>query len=363
MGWSWYLAVDMQCFTVAALVLPWYGRAPRAVVGFLVAQVALSVVTSAALSSAYQAGITTLDPAYSKHIYPMPYTRCGAYAIGSLLGVLLHERGRAARGARAALPADARAVEEAAPARRAGWWAAGCLLLPLVFLLPWADLRDGGLFEPARQHWAQWQRDAYTGAQRPLWAAGLSALALCLIDGRRPASTMRRLAAPLDALLSHPAWEVLGKLSYGAYLWHLVVILALYYSALDFQTFSRVDVAIGYVALLLTSFALALCSYLLVEKPAMNLEGALLGALLGAPPSKRQRAPARAANPALAQALLDPVAHADAASSSHPAHADADAACLPSASSTGLRWRPTTSDEAANAEPAAAVAVTVTGFT
>lgn len=64
-------------------------------------------------------------------------------------------------------------------------------------------------------------------------------------------------------------------------LWHLVVLLLLLLSSLDYRPFSRLDVIVTYVAVVAFSYLLSLGSYLLIEKPAMNIEGALLSRAFG----------------------------------------------------------------------------------
>lgn len=313
MGWSWYLANDMQFFALAALALPFYAALPRLVVAYFSAALALSVVASGVLSRIHAADITTLDRANGAYLYNEPYTRCGSYAVGCLFAIFLHERApRAGSGTAAA--ADGRPPRARGRPQPATWlelcgWLASAGLLLAVFLLPWSDLSGGGLFQKSAQRWPQWAKDLYNASQRQLWAVGLCGLSHWLLSGR---------GALLRAFLAAPVWQVLAKLSYGAYLWHLVFIFVLYFSALDYKPFSRLDVAVSYVSVLVGSYGLSLCSFLLVEKPFTNLEGALLARLLGGASGKAAgREAARAAaedpGPLLQQAppwqpLADPAA-------------------------------------------------------
>ncbi|KAJ1633628.1 acyltransferase family-domain-containing protein [Pavlovales sp. CCMP2436] len=300
MGWSWYLANDMQFFAAAALLLPWYPSAPRWVTSLFGVSVLSSAVSAGVLSHVFRADITCLDPANADHIYGQPYTRQGTYAVGALFGIWLHERARRARHAAGdALPAAiGRAPSQTGPAP-ASWREVGCcvgggVLLVAIFVLPWTDLRSGGLFERSAQEWAQWQKDTYNATQRQLWAVGLIGLSLWFIPGR---------GGMVRELLRAKIWQPLAKLSFGAYLWHLVVIFWLYFSALDYKTFSRLDITVNYLTVLMLSYALSYCSYLLVEKPMMNLEGALFAAL-----ARRGKHTRGVANPALSQPLVSPVA-------------------------------------------------------
>lgn len=99
-------------------------------------------------------------------------------------------------------------------------------------------------------------------------------------------------------------------------LWHLVLIMWQSSTAIEYPTFSRVDIAITYTSIVAGSFLLSLCSYLLVEKPAANVEGALLARALGTGRARGGRggAPKHAAsgvaNPQLGEPLIDPVADA-----------------------------------------------------
>lgn len=272
MGWTWYLANDMQArarapcaqppsarapasarepgaarscraralsparrtrtcaqfFAISALVLPLYPRAPRRVTAVFAAAVATSIIATAVLSRVHTLEITTLDGAYAKWVYGMPYCRCGAYAIGCLFGIYLHEARRAAR--QAAGPRADGDAEEHSPARaaaalaEAGWsvrahtdvhehawrvvgWALSFGALGAGVVLPWADLREGGLFDHSATLWPQWGKDLYNATQRPLFALALCGVAHCLLARR---------GGVVRELLCAKAWEPLAKLSYGA---------------------------------------------------------------------------------------------------------------------------------------------------
>jgi len=92
-------------------------------------------------------------------------------------------------------------------------------------------------------------------------------------------------------------------------LWHLVLIIVLFSSVVDYRAFSRVDLIVDYLAVCLGALVLSYLSFLLVEKPFMNLEGALMARLLGqGGEARRKRRGPTIGDGQLQEPLMDPTA-------------------------------------------------------
>jgi len=111
----------------------------------------------------------------------------------------------------------------------------------------------------------------------------------CAEDDRPRASRARAFAllhlrsdeAPPAHLCSRPAAAHPGFHPLYCSLWHLIVIEYVSYGAKDYMLFTRVNIAIQYVFVVAIAFALSYLSFVLVEKPFMNLEGQVIEYLAG----------------------------------------------------------------------------------
>ncbi|KAJ1460008.1 hypothetical protein M885DRAFT_585574 [Pelagophyceae sp. CCMP2097] len=103
------------------------------------------------------------------------------------------------------------------------------------------------------------------------------------------------------AFLSHAAFQILAKVSFAVYMWHLVFIPVISQTQLDSVAFSRFRLLERYAAVLLCAVAAAVSSYVLCEKPAASLVQIALGKLKG---TRQPAAPQPLEQPLLRQQQL-----------------------------------------------------------
>jgi len=85
----------------------------------------------------------------------------------------------------------------------------------------------------------------------------------------------------INSILSFYAWDVAARLTYSAYLYHPIIISITYFNSTQFFHYDTMNVAVHFLAFTIAAYFVAGISFLLVERPMMNLEK-----LLHPPPKK-----------------------------------------------------------------------------
>ncbi|RNL60442.1 acyltransferase [Nocardioides marmoriginsengisoli] len=224
LGHTWSLAVEMQFYLVWPLVVGWLllrrSRATAWVVGGILVSYALFVLQSAPEADRFPMA------------YYVPWTRAFELLLGALVALVL--------AARPARDPDAPAVR-----RWTGWLIGGAFGVLLL---------------------AGWTFSIYTDQRSIIWqspAAALLTVALLVhLDGVRTSG--------VGALLSWAPLVWIGKVSYGAYLFHYPVIMVLMkHTDLGARLLFVVGTAI--------TLAISALSWQYVERPALRLKSRFAG--------------------------------------------------------------------------------------
>ena len=138
-----------------------------------------------------------------------------------------------------------------------------CAILAAVFFAP------AGAYASIPSPWSSSVQLAYSALSRSIWAAALAVLlALCLSCG-----------GPIASFLGASFWEPLGRLSFGVYLLHPIVMQATFLSLTALPRYSSAGTAGAFISTAALSYAAAACLYLLVEGPTASIEKAVLSAV------------------------------------------------------------------------------------
>lgn len=255
---SWYLALDMQLFLVAPLLVLPVLRWPRVGAVLLAAAAIVSVIISGVITyvrdlppTQLNLNIHATDPDvmadFTLLVYNAPWSRAAPYIIGLALGLVL---GGAVTG-----PKLPRAVCGLL-------WIRSTAVALLVLLGMWKyNSKPTSMWTPA-------VAVSYAALHRPAWGLCIAWVIWACSSGH---------GGPVDTLLSHAVWKPLSRLTYATYL--TSIQLMVWYASQ-----AREPVAVGhlyavywFLADLLVNLAVAAVFSLAFEWPVAALEKAMRG--------------------------------------------------------------------------------------
>ena len=255
MGWTWYLANDMQFYVIAPLILiPLYYFFP---IGLLVGGVLLigSFVANGAIAGTYRFSANVLLPSphemhESDDIYIKPYCRVAPYLVGLALGYVLFKKFRIS----------------------IHWFVDW-----LVYLGLWL-VAAGCCFSTVYGLYSSWhghnlslaENVSYYMFSRFVWSLGLALMVFACHYG---------YGWVINDFLSMKVWIPLSRLTYTAYLIHPIIMTVIFASLRDPFTYTDYTIAVYAVAMVVLSFGAAGVVATFVEFPLSNLEMALFKAV------------------------------------------------------------------------------------
>ncbi|XP_055861675.1 uncharacterized protein LOC106068402 isoform X1 [Biomphalaria glabrata] len=270
MVWSWYLANDMQFYVVAPLALVPIALGylyPGVVVALLM--LACHIVSYAVIDDKYHAAALYRNAGdYMAKLYLKPWSRVGPYAVGLLLGVILYKRQK-----------NQKINKNVATL---GWLLATGGGLTLMYAT-YDNFRDGGFIAPA---WGEMSTIAHETLKSPVWG-------MCV--GWVVFACFSNCGGFIDSFLSWQGWIPLSKLTFGAYLVHLIIMMFFNNNAQVLNYFSYFFVIERFLAVFVLSYGLSLVFSLLIETPVRNLIK---------PPGKKKHV--KAAKPGSTKRDIDP---------------------------------------------------------
>lgn len=255
-SWGWYLANDMQFFIFTPFFVMLYLRFCKReedkphnmwVIWLALAiPIGLSWALNGYLTYHYQldmfGGYVTghaSEHSYQNIIYEKPYTRCPAYCIGMLLGFILE------------YPPD---LLKSTLVRWAGY-AVGCVLIFTPMFGTYSYFNNPG--------WSTAASVSYIMLSRSSFVTGMAIFMYATIKGH---------TGLIKRFLSAPFFAITGKLTYGAYLLHPVVIIVMLTGSTRPMHYSGFDIAFHFIGFAFFANFFAFLMYMLVEKPSANLE-------------------------------------------------------------------------------------------
>ncbi|XP_048237969.1 O-acyltransferase like protein-like [Haliotis rufescens] len=259
MAWGWYLANDMQFYVIAPLALiPWAlssrrmgttaGKVLKAVGVFVVlGYLICSVVTTASLTHKYNTDLFSNGALYFEKVYQKPWCRIGTFAIGMMLGYILHAMKQ-------------HEVKMSPFLQGVGWLLA--LVAAGACTLATYDANAEG-----RPGWGVEARTAHETLYRPVWGLVLAWVIFMCCKGK---------AGIVNWMLSWDWWQPLSRLTYGAYLIHLMFILTETSTARSLIYFTSGYIVYRFFGYVCMSYIFSFLLAILVEAPLLQLEKLVL---------------------------------------------------------------------------------------
>ncbi|XP_025084471.1 O-acyltransferase like protein-like isoform X1 [Pomacea canaliculata] len=254
LGWSWYLSDDMQFYVIAPIILvPWvFGKRTIGIL-ICIAMIIVHIVTNSIFITRdhlqYLYGNTQMD--YMTEVYFPPWTRVAPFVLGVLLGYMLHSTGCKYKMQRLLV--------------LLGWLSAAGVGLTAVYT-QFDNVKD--VDKTLHLAWDSNQFAVYEALSRPAWACAVAwvVLACCTDHG-----------GFVNTFLSWRGWAPLSRLTYGAYLFHLITFCVIMGNKIAPFHLSSWTVAELTISVTVLTYMVSFVFSLLVESPTLGLEKALLG--------------------------------------------------------------------------------------
>jgi len=255
---SWYLAVDMQLFLLAPLLVFWHQAHPRQGKKVTALLLSASVAVTSYLTWIRHWSVNTFDGAavgrFDVEAYAKPHIRAQSYLAGMLVAMTLP-----------ASKLQQRHIHRAWSTRHVMILAVTLLTMLIVTFmtasgayarrpcqyLEWPHLDHCGSL------WSPTLTTIYTAFSRTVWTAGV-AMIVHLSLGRY------HLVA---SILSWRCWTPLSHLSFGVYLIHPIVIFVWQLGDREKQVFRLQTFGMDYISVCVVSYVFALLGALFVELP------------------------------------------------------------------------------------------------
>ncbi|XP_033122588.1 nose resistant to fluoxetine protein 6-like [Anneissia japonica] len=250
MGWSWYLAADMQFFIITPPLLVLLFKRPRLGLTAVAVVCGVSFIITASLTGYWglKAGLNygfynnrSVEETDANRISYKPYTRMSTFLVGILTGYVMF----AYESRRPKIPKWGLAVG----------WSVSIILAMVVIFSVWKTDSGKELRQGAAIMYYTFSRFSF--ALAVAWV-----ILVCVFD----------YGGPVNMFLSWGIWAPLARLTFCAYLLHPMLLFLcvlprkFLFDYWGFQTFCI------FIATIVLSYAAAFVLSVLVEVPTMGLE-------------------------------------------------------------------------------------------
>jgi len=244
MGWSWYLANDMQFYWISPFMLiPLFYSKIFGTISCLCFILA-NFISAALISKHYEYVIGGNQKDNFNNMYIKPWCRVGPYAVGIFLGYVLYK--------------TKCKVKMNKFVNILGWLCATGLALVVLY---------GQYNEGTEPKFTEETSALYTATHRTVWGMTVAWVIYACATG---------YGGPVNALLSWKGIIPLSRLTYCAYLVHPLVQAVYYGSRRTLMRWYDLEIIYLFLAHLCVSYAAAFLVSLAFESPMMALEKVLL---------------------------------------------------------------------------------------
>ncbi|XP_052816398.1 nose resistant to fluoxetine protein 6-like [Mya arenaria] len=251
MGWSWYLANDMQFYIISPLILLplFYNVFAGAACGvvFIAASTAAIWVVDVNHEYSAQAALPFAPPPkdanFTKNLYVPSYTRIGPYVLGLFAGYLLYKTSCKLR-----IPKAINIL---------GWFLSFSLICTVIYS-PYTD---------GQSHMLSIKESAaYFSFHRTGWGLAMSWIIVSCCTGH---------GGWINELLSWSGFIPLSRLTYCAYLIHPLIMTTFYMCRRELTYFTQFELIYLFLGHMTMTYGLSFIVSLVFEAPMMGLEKAV----------------------------------------------------------------------------------------
>ncbi|XP_045192779.2 nose resistant to fluoxetine protein 6-like [Mercenaria mercenaria] len=251
MGWTWYLANDMQMYILSPLIfLPLFyniiaGGVVSAIfmIGTIIATAVISHEHQYPVQSASPYAPTKQDGHYNDLMYIPFYTRMGPYIVGLITGFVLYK---------------CKCKFRIPKVINLGCWVLCVLMTTAVIYGPYTK-DDGHIMSTD-------DSTAYYTLFRTVWGIAVCWVIFACATGN---------GGWINDILSWSPYVPLGRLTYCAYLLHPLVMMMFYENRMQPVYFTDYDTVYYFLGNLVLSYGAAFVISLFFESPMMGLEKAI----------------------------------------------------------------------------------------
>jgi peptidoglycan/LPS O-acetylase OafA/YrhL len=241
MSWYWFLSDDMVFFIIAPWLLYLFLRsATKTVAIVLIGAIHLTTIGLAV-------GHNVVHIPLDRSLYDKPYVRASPFLFGIYTALLLEHD-----GFREWL--------------KTTWHRWSLYLLSAAYFITCIVVTWDVMHRKEDEAVDAWASRLGTFVYMGFWGQGLMFLSLCLYTSH---------GNIVKSFLGHSTWDTLGKLTFGVYLIHPLIMVLNTSSQKDLPSFSTFWLLTHFAGYTVWSYVFSFCLYLLVEKPGENASKAL----------------------------------------------------------------------------------------
>ena len=244
-GVTWYLAVDMQLYIISPIFIvllfnAWYVGLVVITLMMVGASITVGIIAN---SNGYYAAVSA-NPNHTYqivHFYNKPYFRINAYLVGIVFAYILYKK-------------DNIFSKYDSPLKKritnlASWMLAGLLCISVTF---------GTYREWHGQPFSNLENVTFLMFSGIAWCTGLAIIIYCCNN---------TYGGVVNVALSWSGWDVLAKLTFGAYLSHMLVFYHTFGTFRSDLTYTNYFVAQLYIISVIKSYSVSLLTAVMIELP------------------------------------------------------------------------------------------------
>jgi peptidoglycan/LPS O-acetylase OafA/YrhL len=283
MGWSWYLANDMQFFLITPIILHIYHKISKAL-GWLILMglVLTHMLTNALIANHYEywvGGLASIGASFQK-VYVKPYTRVGPYAVGIMFGLIFFSYKHELKTKRV-YDSFALSLSKLLNIRAIRYcsYILGLFLINYLIFIQYPACKDATESTNQKDYWSQDERNAFYALSRVGFATGLGLILLPVLMGHNRV---------IYEILGNSAWTPLARLSFCGYLIHYGLVFSILVSEPVAVYLSDMGLLYDFMICLIATYVVALPISLMLESPLMAIEKLMKGQPAKVPQPRKQ---------------------------------------------------------------------------